>query len=239
MAERLEGDYWLTEAINAFAEVLRREAEEGRPAARERLAVLREGYVALRQASLDRPLAELEPTGRADARVARTKGVWVLWMLRQALGPLSFREFWPGAAGPPATTEALRGAVTGIGADPDLQPPMPHADPWDAFFDFWVYSTGLPQYRLLGATMKGAAGAYTVTLKVGNRGTGAIAAPLVVQTEEGARHEFSLAVPGGGTSEVSSSMLTRPVAAAVDPEADLLQAAPSGEWQTVKNRRWF
>ena len=66
-----------------------------------------------------------------------------------------------------------------------------------------------------------------------------IPAPLVVQTEEGARHEFSLSVPGGGTNEVRYTMVTKPVAAAVDPEGDLLQAEPSGAWQVVKVRRWF
>jgi hypothetical protein len=239
-------DFWLGEAAAAFEDVLRREAEEGRPAARERLAVLRDAYLGLREAALDRPLAELEPTGRGDAQVARTKGAWVLWMLRQALGPLTWREIWSGPGGAPATTEALKKTVVSgqwSVATEDAQAAPHHSTPtthhWDAFFDYWVYSTGLPQYRLLSATTKGAAGAYTVTLKVENRGTGTIPTPLVVQTEEGARHEFSLAVAGGGTSEVRYSMVTKPVAAAVDPEGDLLQRMPSGEWQVVKARRWF
>jgi hypothetical protein len=160
--------------------------------------------------------------------VARTKGAWVLWMIRQAIGPLSFRALWQGLEGPPPTVEALQRALA---AEGDTN--------WTGFFDFWVYSAGLPQYRLLSAIAKGKAGAFTVTLKVANRGTGTIPAPVVVQTEEGARHEFSLVVPGGGTSEVTYSMLTRPVAAAVDPEGNLLQAEPPGEWQMVKTRRWF
>jgi hypothetical protein len=241
-------EFWLGEAAAAFDDVLRRESEGGRPAARERLAVLRDAYLGLREASLDRPLAELEPTGRGDAQIARTKGAWVLWMLRQALGPLTYREIWSGSDGAPATTEALKKAVgSGLGAvgSPTAQaaPLLPaHGSlptDWSGFFDYWVYSTGLPQYRLLSATVKGSSGAYVVTLKVGNQGTGTISAPVVVQTEEGARHEFSLVVPGGQTSEVRYSMVTKPVAAAVDPEGDLLQPEPSGEWQVVKTRRWF
>jgi hypothetical protein len=231
------GDFWLREAALAFDDVLRREAEEGRPAARERLAVLRDAYLGMREASLDRPLAELEPTGRGDTQVARTKGAWVLWMLRQAVGPLSYREIASGPDGLPATTEALKKGVSGVGGG-GSGTDEPATQHWDTFFDYWVYSTSLPQYRLLSATVKGAAGAFAVTLKVSNRGTGTIPAPLVVQTEEGARHEFSLAVPGGGVSEVRYSMITRPVAAAVDPEGDLLQPEPSGEWQVVKARRW-
>lgn len=239
-------DFWLLEATAAFEQVLRREAEEGRPAARERLHVLRDAYLGLRDASVDRPLAELEPSGRGDAQIARTKGAWVLWMLRQAVGPLAYRELWSAPEGPPVTTEALRMGVgrwgLGVGdqrTEPSTANPQRPTLDWSGFFDFWVYSTGLPQYRLLSATVKGSAGDYSVTLKVANRGTGTIAAPLVVQTEEGARHEFSLSVAGGKESEVRYSMLTKPVAAAVDPEGDLLQAEPSGTWQVVKVRRWF
>src|SRR5216683_861076 len=95
-------DFWLREATAAFEDVLRREAEEGRPAARERLQVLRDSYLALRAASLDR-------------QVARTKGAWVLWMLRQAVGPLSFRTIWTGLDGPPTTTEALKETLSAVG----------------------------------------------------------------------------------------------------------------------------
>jgi hypothetical protein len=280
-------EFWLREATAAFEGVLRREAEEGRPAARERLRVLRDSYLGLREAKLDRPLAELggardeirgvrggsvgaapvadcglriadwsTKTGSSqseisnpqsamesgDRQVARTKGAWVLWMLRQALGPLSYRAIWADPGGSPDTTEALKKAVVSgerEGQAEDRTPDTEHLTRWDGFFDFWVYSTGLPQYRLLSATAKGAPGAYTVTLKVANRGSGTIPAPLVVQTEEGARHEFSLSVPGGGVSEVTYSMVTKPVAAAVDPEGDLLQPQPPGDWQVVKIRRWF
>src|SRR5688500_11919114 len=135
--ERGMAEFWLGEAAAAFEDVLQREAEGGRPAARERLAVLRDAYLALREASLDRPLAELEPTGRADARLARTKGAWALWMLRQSLGPLTYREIWSGTDGPPATTEALRKSVFGVrssafGTDnprPNTEHRTPNTDP--------------------------------------------------------------------------------------------------------------
>src|SRR5437660_852351 len=186
-------EFWLQEATTAFEQVLRREVEEGRPAARERLQVLRDAYLGLREAGLDRPLAELEPSGRGDAQVARNKGAWVLWMLRQAVGTLFFHEIWSGPEGPPETIEALKKAVSSgeWGGNGELKGlaagrPTPHSPlstDWTGFFDFWAYSTGLPQYRLLSATVKGSAGEFGVTLKIGNRGTGMIAAPLVVQTE--------------------------------------------------------
>ena len=126
-------DFWLLEATAAFEQVLRREAEEGRPAARERLQVLRDAYLGLREASLDRPLAELEPSGRGDAQIARTKGAWVLWMLRQAVGPLAYRELWHG--GPPTITERLKELLPGSAG---VSPALPGAHDWSGFFDFWV-----------------------------------------------------------------------------------------------------
>src|SRR5262249_14328539 len=155
------------------------------------------------------------------------------WMLRQAVGPLAYREIWSASEGPPVTTEALKSGVggweVGVGdsarASPIPNSQLPTPD-WSGFFAFWAYSTGLAQHRLLSAAVTGPAGDFTVALKVANRGTGTISAPLVVQTEEGARHEFSLSVPGGKESEVRYSMVTKPVAAAVDPEGDLLQAEP-------------
>src|SRR3954452_4507721 len=135
-------DFWLQEATAAFEQVLRRETEEGRPAARERLQMLRDAYLALREASQDRPLAELEPSGRGDAQIARTKGAWVLWMLRQAVGPLAYRELWSAPQGPPVTTEALKSGVgsweLGVGGassrspTPNSQLPTPD---WSGFFD--------------------------------------------------------------------------------------------------------
>jgi hypothetical protein len=225
-------DFWLGAAAASFQEVLRREKEEGRPAARERLGILRDSYLALRQAGRDRPLAEL--SGDESVPLARSKGAWVLWMLHQTVGPLTFQALWPGPEDALLTTESLKRKLSEIGH----HDAMGESVTWDAFLDFWVYSAGLPQYRLLGARRKGTAGNYAVTLKIANQGVGAIPAPVVVQTEEGARHEFSLAVPGGKTSEVTLTMVTRPVAAAVDPEGDLLQPEPSGGWQPVKSR-WF
>ena len=61
-----------------------------------------------------------------------------------------------------------------------------------------------------------------------NAGTGAFPAPADVQTEEGARHIFPILVPEGVTREVTYGLLTRPVAAAIDPEGEGLTGARVG-----------
>jgi hypothetical protein len=259
---------WLEEALPAFDELLELERLEGTAAAQERLETFRQAYLGLREsgaelAALEMPDASASPTAdgrpltaegeagavgrrrsvvfppslasgarRLASASAASKGVWVLWMLRRGLGELAFEELRrePGVL---AITDRLREAIRRrVGSD------------FESFFDFWVYGTELPAYRLESATgrpLSRATGGYTVTLRLANDGTGAFPAPAVVRTEEGARHEFQVSVPGGEARDVTYPVLTRPVAAAVDPEGELLQSGPrvAGEWRPVRLRRWW
>jgi hypothetical protein len=253
---------WLEEALPAFEEVLELERLKGTTAAQERLEIHRQAYLGLLESGMelaaletpearggprDRhrsegagetpvragPLPSLAPGDRRLASAsAASKGVWVLWMLRRGLGELAFEELRhePGVL---ASTDRLRETIRRrVGGD------------FDAFFDLWVYGTDLPAYRLETATgrplPRATGGGYTITLRLANDGTAAFPAPAVVRTEEGARHEFRVSVPGGETRDVTYPVLTRPVAAAVDPEGELLQSGPSaaGEWRPVRLRRW-
>src|SRR5918992_930530 len=81
---------WVEAARGPFERLLEAEAEAGRETVRARLEGLRLAYLDLRAGGTDRPLAE-----GVDA--ARTKGPWVLWMLRKALSPPAFQpvlEAW-------------------------------------------------------------------------------------------------------------------------------------------------
>ena len=78
-----------------------------------------------------------------------------------------------------------------------------------------------------------------MTVRVVNRGSGAVAAPAVIQTEEGARHTFPVSAPVGETLEASYFVLTRPVQAAVDPDGELLQPDRGMVWQPVRLRQWW
>src|SRR5579862_3877227 len=74
---------WIEAARGPFERLLEAEAEQGTPAARKRLEGLRLAYLDLRATGGDRPLGE-------GVEAARTKGPWVLWMLRKVLSPPAF-----------------------------------------------------------------------------------------------------------------------------------------------------
>lgn len=226
--------FWLQEARAALEELLALEAAEGKSVARARLEVLRQAYLGMRAAEEDRPLAELA-VGSATARqIARTRGAWVLWMVRGRLGPLDFRELEQAWQRPVAeTTTALRDWLM---EHEGRGPERPSA--WPGFFDFWVYGTGLPAYELQSATARDAKPGFAVTLKISNRGAGGITAPAVIQTEEGARHTIPVTASGGETVEAGYFVLTRPVEAAIDPDGELLQPDRRTVWRPVNVRRW-
>lgn len=230
---------WIEAARGPFERLLEAERESGRAAVAARLEGLRLAYLDLRATGGDRPLAE-------GVEAARTKGPWVLWMLRQALSPPSFepvRAAWNRGAA--LETHSLRTL-----AENQARQQL------GEFFDFWVYGAGLPEYVLRRAEARpeprgengqqraGAPAAppgYLVTLEVENRGTGACPAPVAAQTEEGARHAFQVLAGPGERAELRFPVLTRPTAAAVDPEGNLLMGAGERHWMPVRVRRfrWF
>lgn len=213
---------WIEVARGPFERLLEAEAEAGRAVVRTRLEGLRLAYLDLRAGGDDRPLAEA-----VDA--ARTRGAWVLWMLRTALSTPEFepvREAWRRGEG--LETAALR-ALVEARSGTDLGP----------FFDFWVYGAGLPDYRLRRADAKAGKEGFAVTLQVENLGSGSYPVPSVVQTEEGARHEFSVAAAPGIRTETSLGVVTKPVFAALDPEADVLMATGERPWLPVRNRKFL
>jgi hypothetical protein len=239
---------WLQEALPALQEVLEREREAGRSAACERMEAFREAYLGLREAGADPPLAELAEGGK-PAPTARLKGAWVLWMLRERLGEPAFGELMesrllaPGSwllakagGGPHAErpgTDLTRSQEPGARSGSEAT--------WlEGFFDFWVCGAALPDYRLVSGRARPKDGGYQVTVKIANHGTGAFATPLVLQTEEGARHSFPVSVPAGETREVTYGVLTRPVAVAIDPDGEVLLAGPREGWRPVRvHRFWF
>ena len=115
-------------------------------------------------------------------------------MLRKALSPPVFqpvRNAWK--AEEALETGALRQLAERLSGS-DLGP----------FFDFWVFGDRLPDYRLRSAAAKPEGDLFMVTLQVENAGTGSYPAPVVVQTEEGARHSFSASAPPGGRTGSTS-----------------------------------
>ena len=71
------------------------------------------------------------------------KGTWILWMLRERLGPGAFAQLQKRLIAEystkPITNEDLRQVAS------ELQPPGPKDRTLETFFDAWVYSTGIPK----------------------------------------------------------------------------------------------
>jgi hypothetical protein len=214
---------WLREAKLSLEDVLERERDEGIAAGRERLEELRQAYLGLREAGVDRPLRDLGGE-RLDAQIARTKGVWVLWMLRETEGEPRFAEL-VGDDGIGSSRIEDRGGLS--------------TDHLSAFVEFWVNGTGLPDYALSAAAARPLGSGFNVTMRMINRGSGEFPAPAAVRTEEGAQHYVSISVPAGETREVTYATITRPVGAAIDPEGQVLAAQPRGDWHPIRVRRWW
>lgn len=213
---------WIEAARGPFERLLEAEEEAGRESVRARLEGLRLAYLDLRERGEDGPLAEEVGAGRA-------KGPWVLWMLRKALSPPSFepvRAAWRhGEALETTALQALVEKLSGSGFGP--------------FFDFWIYGDRLPDYRLLKASARTEKDGFVVTLLVENRGTGGYPVPVVVETEEGARHSFSATAGPGNKVELRFPLVTRPTRAAVDPEGDLLMARGERAWMGIAVRKFW
>jgi hypothetical protein len=224
---------WVEQALPGLADLREREEESGRAAVRDRLYQIEQAYLILREAGTERPLAELG-VGQMETAIGRAKGAWVLWMLRDRVGEPLFSEI---LARPEARSDLGRGVVEALTERAGEQ-----ASAWvDPFFEFWVRGTGLPDYRLVRATARARDGGYTVSLSVANEGTGAFPVPVVIQSEEGARHALPVSVPAGGAERIDYSLLTRPVAAAVDPDVSVLSGSTSRDrgWLTIRTRRWW
>ncbi len=212
---------WIASARGPIEELLRVEHHGGACEVRRRLDGFRLAYRDLQLDGLDRPLAE-------GIQAARTRGVWVLWMLRRRLSSLRFepiREAW--LQGRCEATEDLREISERI-AGQSLQ----------RFFDFWVFGCGLPDVRLTLADCRGREGRHEVRLRLNNPGN-AYTVPLVVQTREGARHELSLFVDA--MTDAQLRLFTQPVSASVDPEYEVLMPSGDRPWLPVRARRfgWF
>ena len=224
-AASIETGAWLQVAWDGFRDLVRTEREAGRAEACRRLAGLRDAYLALKRPD-EPPLVD----ARDDAlwELARTRGVWALWMLREAMGPTFDLacEAWLGT-GAPATPAEL---FERLGRS--------EADPVARGFRWWIEATDLPDYRLRSATYRRVADGYEVALRLANAGGGGVPVPLAVETEEGARHTLTVTMAVGARLEVRYPLLTRPVAAAVDPDGVVLTRGGPGRWRRVRPR-WF
>ena len=187
-------DAWLMEALANYSGLLYLEKRKG---ARTVEAILNDYRAALAH-KMDGgaiedsagPIvmgARLQSSVTPDAwkRIVYGKGSWILHMLRRRMGDEKFlamlAELRRRYAWKSITTEQFRALAAGYlpakSADPKLE----------AFFDQWVYGTGIPQLKLTWA-VKGAAPAVKLTGTVTQSEIGedfSVRAPVEIQFAKG------------------------------------------------------
>jgi len=221
------GPATLPPAWEAFGRLLDYAREAGPGAARQRLAGLRTLYLSLRSEAGGLP-SLAEAAGETAEQLAATRGVWALWMLRGRLGPLAWEQLELEGAAPVSWEHLIEAAARVAGVD------------FDDFLSYWIRSDALPDYRLTSASARTAGEGYSVALRLDNRGEGQPRVPVAIRTEEGALHEVAVSIASGAQADLRYPVLTKPLAAAVDPRGVLLTAESAGEWRAVSIRpRWW
>ena len=171
--EKKKGPKAVEDLLSAFREDLMRDAEGGGPI--ESAGPLTWGY-------------RLETTGDAEAWriITYEKGAWVFHMLRQRLGNENFlkmlaelrRRYQFRSVG----TANLRALAK------EFLPARMSAESVDAFFDGWIYSTGVPSLNL-SYTVKGTAPSLRLSGTVEQTGVGntfSVDVPVEIQFAKGA-----------------------------------------------------
>jgi hypothetical protein len=144
----------------------------------------------------------LESVESADAWHAITydKGAWIFHMLRRRLGDDRFLkmllEFRRRSESHPASTAELRAVAK------EFLPPGVHPEIMDAFFDNWVYSTGIPALKLT-YTVKGVTPSVRISGKVEQSGVDddfSVEAPVEIQFAKGTSQTIWVDTTNAGAS---------------------------------------
>ena len=196
--ERSE-DSWLLESLSNYSALLWLEKKRG---FKEALSVL-QGY---RDLLLDESGGKMAPEtagpivwgdrllasdiSQAWQAVTYGKGVWILHMLRRRMGDEKFlamlAEFRRRYEFHAVTTEMFRALIQ------EFRPRTVTAEAIDAFFDNWVYATGVPALKLT-YKITGAAPSVTLTGTLEQSGVDedfSIDVPVDVQFAKGAPQTF-------------------------------------------------
>jgi hypothetical protein len=184
-------DEWITEALSNYSALLWLEKKSGAKAVdtvledfRTRLLTKEEGGRTLESAG---PIVwgiRLESSGIPDAWRAITyeKGAWIMHMLRRRLGDERFlkmlAELRRRYEFRIVTTEEFRALAA------EFLPPRSSSGTMDAFFDNWVYSTGIPKLKLQ-SSIKGFRVSGTVN-QFGVDNDFSVEAPVEIQFAKGA-----------------------------------------------------
>ena len=189
-------DEWLLEALANYSSLLWMEKKKG---LREMDKVL-DGYRGeLLSKSADGAALEAagpivwgdrlaaSPNPNTWRVITYDKGTWIMHILRRRIGDEAFlkilAELRRRYAAKTVTTADFRALVR------ELRPKSVSADAVDAFFDNWVYATGIPALKLK-YTVKGAAPAWKVSGTIEQSGVDedfAADVPVEIQSGKGSR----------------------------------------------------
>lgn len=184
-----------------------------------------------RQVDSERPLVKILGDKAGDQTVTYDKGGWVFWMLYNLMGKEA----------------CLAGMSDFIGryhAGPDfpvlqdfvavMREHAPDPAAYDDFTRQWFFDVVAPEYRLSGARKEGKGGAWTVTARVENAGTGRM--PVELAAARGDRFPAkddagaepwrearqTVTLGAGESAEVTLTCDFEPEELVVDPDARVL-----------------
>ncbi len=229
----------LSEGMSHFSTLLLMDQVNGAAARIELAKRLEERYGRNRHPDAEHPLVEIDGSRSGDTTVTYDKGGWVFWMLLQHLGRdrdlAGLRHFiaaWKDNPDHPVLQDFIA-AMRPFAADPAA---------YDDFVRQWFFSVVVPEYQLRDARRRrvagggdaGAAGAWEVSVRVKNAGTGRM--PVEVAAVRGKRFDAAgkpepayrearttVVLGAGEERQVSLRCSFEPDTVLVDPDALVLQ----------------
>jgi hypothetical protein len=172
----------LSEGMAHFSTILLCEQVKGVRQRIEFCKRIEESYGETRRKDSEKPLVKTDGSRPGDTPVMYDKGGWVFWMLLRHMG----RE---------RALQGLREFIGKYRLSPDhpvlqdfiatMRPFAPDPDAYDAFVKQWFFEVVLPEYRLSEARLvPSSEGAWEVTVRVTNAGTGRMAVEVAAARGE-------------------------------------------------------
>ena len=219
---------WMSEGFAEYLGLMTVEVVLGKQAFRKELDEDRVWYASV--AGRDRPVAAYTfiNSGTADAAAVRyAKGAFILHMLRFVVGDETFQKI--------LQTYATRFRNQSVRVDDFAQVSSEVAGrDLNWFFQEWIHDIVLPDYTIAEVSSVPAEGAFRLTAKVRNLGSGVMPVDVLFELDNGERVVQRIDV--GSRTEVSV-IVTAPRPARrveADPEKWLLQSNYTNDAATVR-----
>jgi ABC-2 type transport system permease protein len=221
----------LSEGMSHFSTILLIEQIKGLSARIEFCKRIEESYGDSRQVDSEKPMVKIDGSKPGDTTVTYDKMGWVVWMLLHEMGRDNLMR-------------GLRDFQAAYDDNPDhpvlqdftafLRTYAPDPVAYDAFVQQWFHEVVIPEYTLADAKKAGGAGAFTVTVKVQNKGKSTM--PVTIAAAKGERFDdkgvakadykdarAEITLSAGEAKDVTVHCDFEPDRVLVDPDAVVLQ----------------